>query len=177
MSTKALKVVGGFLVLLVLVGCMRGVNSTFGDAPDLKNWVAEMRARPAPPLEQLPVMQQFETFEYSAQGMRDPFSDAWVNPAEGANGLRPDPHRRKEPLEAFPLDTLKMVGTIGKGLGLVAVITAPDKVTYRVHRGMYIGQNDGRITKIYEDHVELVELVSDGSGGWSERPASLSLDD
>ncbi len=75
----------GLIVLLVLVGCMRSVTTSFGDAPDLKNWVSEVRARPAPPLEQLPVMQQFETFEYSAQGMRDPFSDAWVNP-EGAMG-------------------------------------------------------------------------------------------
>ncbi|HHW4681457.1 MAG TPA: pilus assembly protein PilP [Xylella taiwanensis] len=176
MTTKAFKTIVGLIVLLMLVGCMRGVTSTFGDAPNLKNWVSEVRARPAPPLEQLPVMQQFETFEYSAQGMRDPFSDAWVNP-EGVNGLRPDPNRRKEPLEAFPLDTLKMVGTIGRGAGLVAVITAPDKVTYRVHRGMYIGQNDGRITKVYEDRVELVELVSDGAGGWLERPAALSFDD
>lgn len=57
----------GLIVLLVLVGCMRSVTTSFGDAPDLKNWVSEVRARPAPPLEQLPVMQQFETFEYSAQ--------------------------------------------------------------------------------------------------------------
>ncbi|KFA41294.1 pilus assembly protein PilP [Xylella fastidiosa] len=176
MSTKTLKKIVGLIVLLVLVGCMRSVTTSFGDAPDLKNWVSEVRARPAPPLEQLPVMQQFETFEYSAQGMRDPFSDAWVNP-EGGNGLRPDPHRRKEPLEAFPLDTLKMVGTIGRGAGLVAVITAPDKFTYRVRRGMYIGQNDGRVTKVNEDRVELVELVSNGEGGWLERPAALSFDD
>lgn len=57
------------------------------------------------------------------------------------------------------------------------MITAPDKVTYRVRRGMYIGQNDGRVTKVNEDRVELVELVSNGEGGWLERPAALSFDD
>ena len=74
-------------------------------------------------------MQQFETFEYSAQGMRDPFTDAWTNPQQGNGGLRPDPNRRKEPLEGFPLDALDMVGTIGTGAGTVALVMGPDKVT------------------------------------------------
>lgn len=147
-----------------------------GRAPNLEAWVAEVRARPAPPLEPLPVMQQFETFEYSAQAMRDPFSDAWVS-AEGGNGTRPDPNRRKEPLEAYPLDALDMVGTIGGGSGLIALVMAPDKVTYRVRPGVYLGQSDGRVTGVYEDRIELIELVPDGAGGWLERPAALALDD
>ncbi|MBZ3919196.1 fimbrial protein, partial [Xanthomonas campestris pv. trichodesmae] len=131
---------------------------------------------PWPSLEPLPVMQQFETFEYAAQAMRDPFSDAWVS-AEGGNGTRPDPNRRKEPLEAFPLDALDMVGTIGGGSGLIALVMAPDKVTYRVRPGVYLGQSDGRVTGVYEDRIELIELVPDGAGGWLERPAALALDD
>ncbi len=165
-----------FALVLLLAGCARGVTSTPGDAPNLERWVAEVRARPAPPLEPLPVMQQFETFEYAAQGMRDPFADAWVNP-DGGNGLRPDPNRRKEPLEAFPLDSLDMVGTIGTGPGLVALVMAPDKVTYRVRPGIYMGQSDGRVTGVSEDHIDLIELVPDGAGGWLERPASIALDD
>ena len=107
-----------WLILCALVmagGCARGTTSTPGDAPNLESWVADVRARPAPPLDPLPVMQQFETFEYAAQTLRDPFSDAWNN-AEGG-GLRPDPDRRKETLEQYPLDSLDMVGTIGKGPG------------------------------------------------------------
>ena len=80
-------------LLLVATGCTRGITSTPGDAPNLEKWMADVRARPAEPLEPLPVMQQFETFEYSAQGLRDPFSDAWVNP-DGGSALRPDPNRR-----------------------------------------------------------------------------------
>lgn len=167
----------GAAVLMVLVGgCGRDITSTPGDAPNLQAWVAEVRARPAPPLEPLPVMQQFETFEYSAQGLRDPFSDAWADPDAGS-GLRPDPNRRKEPLEAFPLDSLKMVGTIGRGAGLTALVMGPDKVTYRVKPGIYMGQSDGRVTAVHEDGIDLVELVSDGAGGWLERPASLALDE
>ena len=166
----------GMMLLVLLAGCARGVTSTPGDAPNLQKWVADVRARPAPPLEALPVMQQFETFEYSAQGMRDPFSDAWVS-ADGSGGLRPDPTRRKEPLEAFPLDSMNMVGTIGKGAGMVALVMAPDKVTYRIRPGIYLGQSDGRVTGIREDRIELIELVADGAGGWLERPASLALDD
>ena len=163
------------LVVAALVGCARGVTSTPGDAPNLESWAADVRARPAPPLDPLPVMQQFETFEYAAQTLRDPFSDAWNN-AEGG-GLRPDPNRRKETLEQYPLDSLDMVGTIGKGAGLVALVMGPDKVTYRVRPGNYLGQSDGRVTSVREDGVELVELVPDGAGGWLERPASIALED
>ncbi len=164
------------LAVAALSGCGRTVTSTPGDAPNLVKWVADVRARPAPPLEPLPVMQQFETFEYAAQGLRDPFSDAW-NLADNSAGARPDPNRRKEPLEQYPLDSLDMVGTIGQGSGLVALVMAPDKVTYRIRPGSYMGQSDGRVTDVREDRIDLIELVPDGAGGWLERAAALALDD
>ena len=162
--------------LLALAACGRGITSTPGEAPNLEEWVANVKARPAPPLDPLPVMQQFETFEYAAQGLRDPFSDAFTSDS-GGTGPRPDSARRKQTLEQFPLDGLDMVGTLGRGSGLVALVMAPDKVTYRVQVGAYLGQNDGRVTGIQEDRIELVELVPDGAGGWLERPASIALDD
>ncbi len=70
-----------------------------------------------------------------------------------------------------------MVGTLGGGAGAVALVMAPDKVTYRVRPGNYMGQNDGRVTGVFEDRIELVELVPDGAGGWLERPASVALED
>ena len=155
-------------------GCARGVTSTPGDAPNLQRWVAEVKKRPAPALEPLPVMQQFETFEYAAQSLRDPFSNAFTDDSGGA-GPRPDPNRRKQPLENFPLDSLDMVGTIGQGPSLVALVRAPDKVTYRVRPGMYLGQSDGRVTSVSDNRIELVELVPDGAGGWLERPAAIAM--
>ncbi|MBB6064280.1 type IV pilus assembly protein PilP [Pseudoxanthomonas broegbernensis] len=172
----ALRWLGAMLLVLALGACGRGVTSTPGDAPNLEKWAADVRARPAPPLEPLPVMQQFETFEYAAQDIRDPFSDAWSNPNGGA-GLRPDPNRRKEPLEQYPLDSLDMVGTIGSGGGLIALVMAPDRVTHRIRPGAYLGQSDGRVTSVHEDRIELVELVPDGAGGWLERPAAIALED
>ena len=172
-ATLRLLAAGG--IALALSACGRSITSTPGDAPNLEKWTADVRARPAPPLDPLPVMQQFETFEYTAQTMRDPFSDAWSNADSG--GLRPDPNRRKETLEQYPLDSLDMVGTIGGGGNLIALVMAPDKVTYRVRPGAYLGQSDGRITGVHEDRIELVELVPDGAGGWLERPASIALAD
>ncbi|SKA18010.1 type IV pilus assembly protein PilP [Lysobacter spongiicola DSM 21749] len=164
------------LALLVLAGCTRGVTSTYDDAPNLEDWVAEVKAQPAPPLPPLPVMQQFETFEYAAQGMRDPFSTAFTDRNAGS-GPRPDSDRRKQTLEQFPLDSLDMVGTLGEGSATVALVMAPDKVTYRVRPGAYMGQNDGRVTSVTQDRIELVELVPDGAGGWLERPATVALED
>ena len=164
------------LVVLALAGCSRGVTSTPGEAPNLETWVAEVKARPAPALDPLPVMQQFETFEYAAQGLRDPFSNAFTDRSNGS-GPRPDSDRRKQTLEQFPLDSLDMVGTLGDGGSMVALVMAPDKVTYRVRPGAYMGQSDGRVTGVFEDRIELVELVPDGAGGWLERPATVALED
>ena len=156
-------------LLSVLVGCTRGQS-------DLETWVAKTKAEPAPPLQPLPVMQQFESFEYAAQNLRDPFSPPVPDRNEGS-GPRPDPERRKEVLEAFPLDSMNMAGTIGSGKALVGLVTAPDKVTYRIRPGNYLGQNDGRVTAVYEDRIEIVELVPDGAGGWLERQAKIALED
>ena len=165
---RASRWVGIALLALALTACG-------GSQGDLEKWVAEIKARPAPPLDPLPVMQQFETFEYDAQNLRDPFSEVF-NGGEGG-GPRPDAGRRKQTLEQFPLDSLDMVGTLGNGRSLVALLMAPDKVTYRVQPGAYLGQSDGRVTAINEDRVELVELVPDGAGGWLERPATILLED
>lgn len=163
---------------VVLAACGRGVTSEPGDAPNLEEWAANVKAKPAPPLDPLPVMQQFETFEYAAQALRDPFSTAFSEQEDGGgSGPRPDSNRRKQTLEQFPLDSLNMVGTLGTGRGSVALVMAPDKVTYRVQPGVYLGQNDGRVTAVSEDKIELVELVPDGAGGWLERPATVALED
>ncbi len=172
-------VMRGFTLLamaLVVAGCGRGVTSEPGGAPNLEVWAEEVKQRPAPALPPLPVMQQFETFEYSAQGIRDPFSNAFTDDS-GGSGPRPDSNRRKEITEQYPLDSMSMVGTIGTGGRIVGLVLAPDKVTYRITPGNYLGQNDGRVTSVNENRIELVELVPDGAGGWLERPASLALNE
>jgi type IV pilus assembly protein PilP len=165
----------GLALAASLVGC-RGLTSGPDDvAPNLPAWVESVNSRPAPPLDPLPVMKQFEQFEYSAQALRDPFTVA-LSETAGNSGPSPNRDRRRQVLEDYPLDSLDMVGTIGSGGGLIGLVMVPDKVTYRVRPGDYMGQSDGRVTGVFEDRIELMELVSDGSG-WQERPATISLDD
>lgn len=161
----------GFLAIALACAALTSCGIGRGD---LEKWVAEVKAKPAPPLQPLPVMKQFETFEYAAQNMRDPFDQAFSG--EGGSGPRPDPNRRRQTLEGFTLDTLKMVGTLGSGNSLTGLVMAPDRVTYKVVPGNYMGQSDGRVTAVHEDRIDLVELVPDGAGGWLERPAKLSLE-
>ena len=160
---------------LLLAAAILSLAACTRSSRELEAKVEEIKAQPAPPLDPLPVMQQFESFEYAAQNLRDPFSPPVAD--EDGSGLRPDPNRRKEVLEAFPLDSLNMVGTIGSGGGVVALVMGPDRVTYRVRPGNYMGLSDGRVTAVFEDRVEMVELVPDGAGGWLERQAKIALED
>ncbi len=158
-------------VALVLGGCTKGMS-------DLRSWVAQEKAKKGAPIEPLPVIKTFETFKYDDQNRRDPFSPstAELQTSSGTNGPRPDANRAKQPLEMFALDSLKMVGTVGSGAGMEVLIKDPGGVIHRVHANEYMGQNYGHVTAISEDHIDLVELVSNGNGGWMERPASIALD-
>lgn len=160
------------LAALMLGGCTRGTA-------DLHSWVAQEKAKKGAPIPALPVIKTFETFKYDDQDRRDPFSPSTVelqNSDAGNSGPRPDANRAKQPLELFSLDTLKMVGTLGQGSGMEVLVKDPGGVIHRVHVGEYMGQNYGHVTAISDDHIDLVELVSNGNGGWMERPASIALD-
>jgi type IV pilus assembly protein PilP len=110
---------------------------------------------------------------------RDPFDlPSREEEQETANaGPRPDQNRTPEPLESFPLDGLKMVGTLGAPSAPEGLLKDPEGVIRRVHIGNYVGQNYGRITAINEGQIELVELVPNQTGGWVERQQSISLAD
>lgn len=168
------------LAMLLLAGCTSGRR-------DLEDWVAAEKAKKGAPIDPLPVVKTFETFDYKSQDvggleLRDPFGASAEEAraelaAEGGNGPRPDANRPKELLENYPLDGLDMVGTLGLGSAMEGLVKDPDGVVHRVHENNYLGQNYGRITVIAEDRIELVELVPNGAGGWMERQASIALDD
>lgn len=161
------------LLTLPLAACIPGTK-------DLEQKIADIKAERGIPIEPLPAMKEYPKFVYTAQDMRDPFAEFGDddNPSGQSEVGGPDSTRVKEPLEAFPLDALDMVGTIGDPMNSpTALITDPSGAVHRVKAGSYMGQNDGQITAVYEDRVELVELVSNGNGGWMERPASIALDD
>lgn len=153
--------------LAALAGC--------SSSSDLREWVAQEKAKKGAPIPPLPVIKTFETFVYNDQDRRDPFAPSTAELQTDNAGPRPDEDRVKQPLEAFALDSLKMVGTLGTGNAIEVLIKDPANVIHRVHRGDYMGQNYGHITAISEDHIEMVELVSNGNGGWMERSASIAL--
>lgn len=160
--------IGSVVGLLALAGC------SVGDDPH--QWVAQEKAKRGAPLQPLPTIKTFETFLYKDQDLRDPFGPG-LDEQTVNTGPHPDQNRPPEPLEAFPLDGLKMSGTLGLTNKMEALIRDPDGVIHRVHVGSYLGQNFGRVTAINEDHIELVELVSNGAGGWMERQATIALGD
>lgn len=203
----------------ILTGCGRSVTSTPGEAPNLEQFVAEVKAqKPTEKRAPLPLLLNQEVFSYTdhttvtinpnpqsavdravlhGEGtppsedpsnppsllaeatalehkpLRSPFDYPFVQAPTG--NLRPDSNRPKQALESYTLDSLTMVGTMGGGTTLVALVQSPDKVVYRVSPGQYMGQSDGKVVEISTSEIKVVELVSDGAGGWMEQPAAIVL--
>lgn len=168
-------------VMLLLSGCERsGIN-------DLQQFVANVKQHsPAPKLPPLPETSNYQPFYYQAQSLRDPFAPARfvvdaLNRREAPatdNGIRPDINRPREELEKYALGALQLVGTFRDPQTgeMWALIKAPDNIVHKVHVGNYIGQNYGQIVSITENRIEIREIVRDPkTGGWQERPNSLSL--
>lgn len=160
------------LLCVLLAGCGGG------DLDEVRRYADEVKARPAAPIEPLPTVKTYDSFTYEAAALRDPFTPSQIGMAAsaGAGGaLRPDLNRAREPLEDYPLDSLRMVGTLARDGQKWSLIQDKEGAVHRVQVGNYIGQNYGKITAITEQGTDLIEIVDDGQGGWIERPASLAL--
>ena len=153
------------LACLWLAGCSNANDN-------LQRFIAQTEQQPGGYVEPLPAVPRYETFTYDDQGMRSPFV-----PSEPTSfgTVRPDPSRPRQYLEQFPLDTLKMVGTLRFGQVLYGLVQTKDGIVHQVTVGNYMGQNDGRITDITPTQIGLVEIVPDGLGGYMKRPAALGL--
>ncbi|MEO5574399.1 MAG: pilus assembly protein PilP [Gammaproteobacteria bacterium] len=163
-------IIGSLLICLPLAGC-GGDN-----LDDLRTYTQEVKARPKGVIEPLPQIRTQETYAYSGKDLRDPFSPPPQEaPPPTVDKLTPDINRQKELLEEYPLDSLKMVGTVKNNNETWSLVRAPDGIIYRVRPNNYMGKNYGKITSISEESIELVETIEDGQGGWMERPASLVL--
>ncbi|MES9941625.1 MAG: pilus assembly protein PilP [Candidatus Thiodiazotropha sp. 6PLUC2] len=161
------------LPMLMIFGCANP------NLDELRNYVADQKSAPPARIEPLPEIKQIETFLYTEAGRRNPFVDMSGEQAEATsvagNGLRPDINRRKEELEGFPLDSIRMVGTLEQTGVAWGLVKTKEGTVHKVKNGNYMGQNHGRIMLITEDRIELNEIVQDGSGGYIERQASLAL--
>jgi len=159
-----------FVALVLLSGCSGEEHS------GVKQWMAEssrdLRGRVPP----LPTIKTFPVVAYEAGALVDPFRPSKLEAAKGGGGggVRPDMNRRREPLEAFPLESLRMVGTLTMKGKPLAIINA-DRTLYQVGVGNYMGQNFGVITQVTEGEVTLKELIEDTNGDWVERVNTLQL--
>ncbi len=167
------------LTVLVVAGFALGACG--GDMDDLDQYINSVKAKPGGRIDPLPEITPYEVFTYvaDAEGLRSPFVPDSPQAAAGiaAGGTRPDPERSREFLEQFPLDTLRMVGTLQLGETQFGLIQTSDGLIHRVIPGNYMGQNDGRIVVVSESEIELVEIISDGIGGYLEREAAVGLAD
>jgi type IV pilus assembly protein PilP len=162
-------------VLLPIAAAVLAASCS-SEIDELKTFVRDSEKGLPRRIEPLPPVKPFEPFTYEGFDLPDPFKPRKLSPPKegGGGGLAPDLNRRKEPLEAFPLEQLKMVGTLSMGNDMFAIVRA-DKTLYRVKKGNYMGQNFGLITDVTESEIKLKEIVQDSAGDWAERQSVLPL--
>ncbi len=148
---------------------------------DLVEYVERVKGQQKSSIEPLPEFKPYESFTYAAVDLRDPFTESTTTTQRAvaipttSSGLTPDFERPREPLEEFPLDSLRMVGTLEQDADNWALINDADGTIHRVQPGNYAGQNHGKILRVTEFEVQLTEIVPDGIGGWIERQASIAI--
>lgn len=163
-------------LLLPLVGCVWVEDTT-----DLKRFVAETTARPVGQLTPLPEYVPYEAFVYEGSSLRNPFTALVPEASEAlhqADDVTPDFTRQKDYLEQFSVDNLTMVGTIsapGMQEALWALVRDPTGEVHRVAPGDFLGLDHGQVNLLTERRLELIEIVSNGRGGWMQRPRAIVL--
>jgi type IV pilus assembly protein PilP len=165
--------------LVILLSCLSLAACSGEQHSDLRQFVKESDNLPRGRIPPLPEVKPYEPFVYNAFDLTDPFKPRKIEPPKStaAGGLQPDFNRRREPLEAYPLENLKMVGTLQQKKEVFALVKAPDNNLFRVKTGNYLGQNFGRIVGITESGIKLKEIVQDSGGNWEEKEQTLLLQD
>src|SRR5882724_10229489 len=164
------------VAIVAIVGC------TASNEVEIQQWMAEVRQSMKPTTQAVPEPKEFAPFAYEAKAQVDPFDAQKVVMAVArqqqarvsSSSIKPDLDRRRETLEGFPLDQIRMVGMMRQSGTNVALLET-NGATHLVRVGSYVGQNFGLITRISESELQLKEIVQDAAGEWVERPAKLEL--
>ena len=167
------RLAGVVLLGTVLAGCT-------GEQDELQQWMEQQKREVKPSVQPLSPPKKFNPQPYAALTGVEPFSTQKLTVALKQEARQPNSllsaeiNRRKEPLEAYPLDSMTMVGSVTKQ-GRPYALLRVDNLLYQVKLGDYIGQNYGKITKITETDISLREIVQDAAGEWIERNGALQL--
>jgi len=172
------------VVFCGLAGVLFGLSGCgSSDQEELQEWMTQQRNATKPRVDPLPEPTKFSPQPYGQESSIEPFSNQKLTQAlrresnqatANAALIAPELSRRKEPLEAYPLDAIVMVGSLIK-VGQPVALVRVDNLVYQARVGNYLGQNYGRITKVTETDLALREIVQDAAGEWIERTATLQL--
>jgi type IV pilus assembly protein PilP len=170
-----IKPLSAIALTLLLSGC-------FDDLSEVQQHIADVKANTKARVEPLPEVKEFVHIPYRSQELRSPFSAPRPEAIQDKflqvqDCLHPDPRRRKEPLEKYALDNLKMRGTLGDTGNIWALIEASDNTLHRVTLDNHVGLFHGRVINVEPTHIELLELIPDGAGCWKERTTMLQMTD
>ncbi|MDF1483763.1 pilus assembly protein PilP [Ramlibacter sp. H39-3-26] len=173
--------IGGLSILLCFgIFSLAGCGSS---DDDLRQWMAELRSQTKPRVTPITEPKKFSPEDYTQESALEPFNRQRLTQAlrrdsnqavANTSLISPELTRRKQPLEAFPLDAMAMVGSLDKNGTPIALLRV-DNLLYQVHVGDYLGQNYGRVLKITETAIVMREIVQDSTGDWIERPTTLEL--
>ncbi len=167
--------------VLIATGVLAGCGSSGEE--ELRTWMQELRASTRPRVVPITAPKQFVPQNYTGESGMDPFNVAKLTQAlrrdsaqssSSSSLVAPEMARRKQPLEAYPLDAMVMVGSLNKA-GTPTALLRVEKLLYQVRVGDYIGQNYGKIVKITETGIQIREIVQDTNGDWVERMTTLDL--
>ncbi|WP_205623862.1 pilus assembly protein PilP [Pseudoalteromonas rubra] len=161
------------LAIMVLTGCN-------DNTAEQKEFIDRVQANATPSIDPMPEMARFEHFPYSAGRLRSPFVAPQPEVIESRlvqvkNCLHPDPNRPRDPLEKYALDNLAMKGTIKRGETVWALVRAADQGLFRIKKNEYMGLYHGKVISVQADHLELMELIPDGTGCWKERLSKVEM--
>ncbi|MCC6210061.1 MAG: pilus assembly protein PilP [Burkholderiales bacterium] len=168
------------LSLIAMIGAALLVGCGGEEQGELKKELADMTKDMRGKVDSLPQIRTYEPVPYKGESMVDPFVPGRIVVAQTAGtggsggGVQPDLNRPKEPLEAFPLEALQMVGTLSQNKDMYALVRAGNNL-FRVRKGNYMGPNFGVITAIDEGQINLKEVVQDSGGDWIERSTTVQM--
>jgi len=167
-------------LVFIVFACMAATACSDAELGDLREYVDEVKARTPGKVAPLPELVVYKGHQYASAELRDPFKQSFtgekVAPVQAAKqGGGPDLERPRGQLEQFPLDNLRLMGSMRQGDQQWGLVQSAQGELYRVKTGDYMGQNHGKVLKINEKEIMLRELISDGLGGWEERITTLAL--